>query len=282
MSREKRYLTIGGAWFTVQDPLPEQCQPWFVGRSYMLPGYHIRTETSFAGTWYAILVESGDGELVIGGKRTQTKGSCIILLNGGDLRQNWYYHGNKETDVTGGFFVNGPWVQRTAPILQERTGGCVHCQITAPIFARWQTITRTFRRQPYVLTGAQAYSWCVEILGAFAGESDPLERDAVGQLRQLLAADLSRPLTIGSIARRMGYSREHLERAFAKVYGLPPAAWRERERLMQAGRLLTMGESPLKSISTACGYGSVSSLVRAFRRRVGVTPSEFRQNPFIW
>jgi transcriptional regulator GlxA family with amidase domain len=47
-------------------------------------------------------------------------------------------------------------------------------------------------------------------------------------------------------------------------------------RVERARQLLETTASETASIASACGFGTVETLRRAFRRRLGVSPGEYR------
>jgi transcriptional regulator GlxA family with amidase domain len=67
-----------------------------------------------------------------------------------------------------------------------------------------------------------------------------------------------------------------MSRLFHAELGMSPAAYVELIRLDIARRLLEDSMSPIKTIAYAAGFGSTATLRRAFLRRIGVTPLEYR------
>lgn len=59
--------------------------------------------------------------------------------------------------------------------------------------------------------------------------------------------------------------------------GMTLAEWRQRLRVVKAMPRLQAGET-VESIAQDLGYASASSFIAMFRRRVGVTPDEYRRN----
>lgn len=70
------------------------------------------------------------------------------------------------------------------------------------------------------------------------------------------------------------------ERSFTRIFrqetGTAPADFVEITRVDAAKRLLEGTSLPVKHIATACGFSNPTSLRRAFRRRVGTGPSDYR------
>jgi len=55
------------------------------------------------------------------------------------------------------------------------------------------------------------------------------------------------------------------------------AAYIDERRLALAARMLTESQLSISEISNRCGYGSVNSFYKAFKRRHGVAPSAMQR-----
>jgi transcriptional regulator GlxA family with amidase domain len=102
--------------------------------------------------------------------------------------------------------------------------------------------------------------------------SSPSVRDLQKWIREHPAEDLSVP----ALARRASLSPRQLARVFTQQTGVTPAAFVEASRAEAARRLLEQTRHPLDVVATRCGYGSVETLYRTFKRRLGTTPGEYR------
>jgi transcriptional regulator GlxA family with amidase domain len=83
-------------------------------------------------------------------------------------------------------------------------------------------------------------------------------------------------LELASLAKVAGVSPRHLSRLFHAEQGMSPAAYVELTRIDIARRLLEESAAPIKAIAHTAGFGSTTTLRRAFMRRIGVTPQEYR------
>jgi transcriptional regulator GlxA family with amidase domain len=102
---------------------------------------------------------------------------------------------------------------------------------------------------------------------------------ATPRLRQLIAdvtADPSGDLGVPRLADRAGMSERTFSRVFQKETGIGPAAFVEIARVNRAKALLESSDWPLPRLAERAGFGSVEALHRAFNKRVGVTPGEYR------
>jgi transcriptional regulator GlxA family with amidase domain len=103
---------------------------------------------------------------------------------------------------------------------------------------------------------------------------------ATPRLRQLIAAvtaDPSGDLSVPKLAERAGMSERTFSRVFQKETGVGPASFVEMARVDRAKALLETSDWPLARVAERAGFGSVEGLHRAFNKRVGITPGEYRQ-----
>ncbi|KIF01849.1 transcriptional regulator [Streptomyces sp. RSD-27] len=105
------------------------------------------------------------------------------------------------------------------------------------------------------------------------GSSD----DRIDELRRWIAEHLTGDLSLEALAARTHLSPRHFSRLFRQRTSTTPAAYVEAARLEAARRLLEDGERGLPEVAAASGLGSVETLHRVFRRRLGTTPAEYRR-----
>ncbi len=98
----------------------------------------------------------------------------------------------------------------------------------------------------------------------------------VDRIRLHVLEDARRHLGLAALAEVAGMSPRHLSRLFHDELGMSPADYVEMTRIDIARRLLEGSTAPVKAIANAAGFGSTATLRRAFQRRIGVTPLEYR------
>lgn len=109
-------------------------------------------------------------------------------------------------------------------------------------------------------------------LAAQAAERRPLR-----EVQEWVLTDPARHCAVEALAVRACMSPRNFSRAFRAEAGLSPAAWVETVRVEHARRLLEAASAPVESIAAQSGFGTVETLRRAFRRRLGVSPGEYRE-----
>lgn len=96
--------------------------------------------------------------------------------------------------------------------------------------------------------------------------------DIAGWIRGRLADNL----TIESIAEHANLSPRHFTRKFKHLLGVTPADFVEELRLDEARWLLVNARDSISKVAENVGYSSDDSFRRAFERRFGVAPTEYR------
>jgi AraC family transcriptional regulator of adaptative response / methylphosphotriester-DNA alkyltransferase methyltransferase len=87
------------------------------------------------------------------------------------------------------------------------------------------------------------------------------------------------PLTLAGLGRALAMSPSHFARRFRAVTGVPPMRALADIRVERAQTMLAGRGRTVLDVALACGFGSAAALVRAFRRRNGVTPAAWRARP---
>ncbi|WP_037603861.1 GlxA family transcriptional regulator [Streptacidiphilus rugosus] len=103
------------------------------------------------------------------------------------------------------------------------------------------------------------------------------EDDRIDELRRWIAEHLTADLSLEALAARTHLSVRHFTRLFHQRTSTTPAAYVEAARLEAARRLLEDSDRSLPEVAAASGLGSVETLHRVFRRRLGTTPAEYRR-----
>ena len=112
-----------------------------------------------------------------------------------------------------------------------------------------------------------------------------LEHSVLTRLQRALESDrvyLEEGLTIGALAKRLGTSEHVLRRVINRGLGHRNFndflhTWRIREACEELARP-EQARLPVLSIAMKVGYGSIGAFNRAFKARIGMTPTDFRRS----
>jgi transcriptional regulator GlxA family with amidase domain len=102
------------------------------------------------------------------------------------------------------------------------------------------------------------------------------ERQPLRELQGWIADNLDADLRVEALAERAAMSPRNFARLFRREAGMTPAAYVEILRVERARQLLEEAGDPVEAVATQCGFGTPETMRRAFARRVGVAPADYR------
>jgi transcriptional regulator GlxA family with amidase domain len=102
------------------------------------------------------------------------------------------------------------------------------------------------------------------------------DREPLRELQEWLPDNLGEDLSVPGLARRASMSERNFARAFREETGMTPAAYVEVARVENARIALETGTIPVEAIARQAGFGTVETMRRAFRRRLGISPNAYR------
>ncbi|AUG81090.1 AraC family transcriptional regulator [Kitasatospora sp. MMS16-BH015] len=125
--------------------------------------------------------------------------------------------------------------------------------------------------------GQSQFSVPLSVQSSAAEEGERRNGDRIDELRRWIAEHPAEDLSLEALSARTHLSTRHLTRLFHQRTATTPAAYVEATRLEAARRLLADTGRSLPEVAAASGLGSVETLHRVFRRRLGTTPAEYRR-----
>jgi AraC family transcriptional regulator len=108
-------------------------------------------------------------------------------------------------------------------------------------------------------------------------EPGTLGNTAIRRVTDYMHEHLHEDVRLDDLAAQANVSKYHLLRSFAKSMGLTPHRYLVHLRMGRAAELLRTTSYPVTQIAMACGYTSPGQFAAAFRRRYGVSPTQFRR-----
>lgn len=95
--------------------------------------------------------------------------------------------------------------------------------------------------------------------------------------RDYAAALFSTPITLDEMARVAALSPNHLLRTFRQLFGQTPYQYVAGRRVAYAQELLRSTDQGVTEICFAVGFASLGTFSWWFRRRVGLSPTDYRR-----
>lgn len=87
---------------------------------------------------------------------------------------------------------------------------------------------------------------------------------------------LCEPLSVADVAAYAGYSPAYFSRVFQRTYKISAGTWIRQRRMETAIAELQTGKSVTEA-AHLCGFETSAGFNKAFRKRYGMTPTEYMQ-----
>lgn len=97
------------------------------------------------------------------------------------------------------------------------------------------------------------------------------------EIQQYLQQNFAKPIYINDVAQKFYLSQSYLSRAFKDYTGMSPKQYLNLCRIAYARELLITTTLPLETIAESSGIADANSLIRLFRKMIGVTPGTYRK-----
>ncbi len=98
----------------------------------------------------------------------------------------------------------------------------------------------------------------------------------VAPLLDRIRAEIGASWPLTRMAEECRMSLRTFVRRFTEATGSPPGEWLAAERIEEAKRLLAAGRLSVDEIAVVVGLGGADTLRHHFRKRIGISPGEFR------
>ena len=128
-----------------------------------------------------------------------------------------------------------------------------------------------------------AYSLLAELVASFrsshpARDVTQKHMERVSRLVGYIHDHYSEQLTLAHIAEKEHLSEPYLSNFFSKYIGMPFSAYYTDLRLLNATNDLVYTDKSVELIALGNGFSDARSFVRAFRKKNGCIPSQYRKN----
>lgn len=104
-----------------------------------------------------------------------------------------------------------------------------------------------------------------------------VEDAVISQCQLWIAQNYEKDSPVNAMVELSGLAERSFKRRFAKATGLSPMEYVHTLRLEEAKQMLESGSDSIEYIAHEIGYGDASFFGRLFRRKVGITPAQYRK-----
>lgn len=208
------------------------------------------------------------------------------------LRQRRAFDEGKLSCVPDAFASLAPELHNTAGFAElfaadpPRDGASPHLRLTPKEFGPAQEVflsmldEYTEKRLGWQLAMRAGFGNLLVILSRALNRTRASTDPSLYRLNEVLAylaKNFTRPLTLGGLAEKAGWSESQFVRVFRRHCGVSPIDYLIDLRLDRACRLLISSSRTVTQIAFECGFNDSNYFSRQFRQRIGLTPQAYRQ-----
>lgn len=99
----------------------------------------------------------------------------------------------------------------------------------------------------------------------------------VAKAVERIRRDYAKAVVLEDVARECGQSLRQLQRRFRSAFGIAPQEFLLKTRVLAAQALLDSTSLNASEIARRCGFVDASGFAQHFRKRIGLTPTEYRR-----
>lgn len=99
----------------------------------------------------------------------------------------------------------------------------------------------------------------------------------ISRCQEWVAQHYEEDAPVGAMVQRSGLSERSFKRRFQRATGMPPLEYVHTLRIEEAKHLLETTDAPVEAIANEVGYADASFFGRLFRRKVAMTPAQYRR-----
>lgn len=101
--------------------------------------------------------------------------------------------------------------------------------------------------------------------------------DKINEARDIIKSNIESTLLQEDIAKKLGLGYSWYRRMFKEYTGVSPAQYQLQQKLMRAKELLTTTDHNISEIAYSLHFENVCQFSTFFKKKEGITPSEFRK-----
>ncbi len=113
--------------------------------------------------------------------------------------------------------------------------------------------------------------------GLTSSRTTMAQPSVIDQINRYIWDNIDKDLKLSDLAEKFPYSESHLRLLFRKRMGMSLGTFIQKVKLNRAFSLLVNSELNVSQVAQACGYDSIYSFSRAFKKSTGLSPLAYRK-----
>lgn len=99
----------------------------------------------------------------------------------------------------------------------------------------------------------------------------------ISRCQEWVAQHYEEDAPVSAMVQMSGLSERSFKRRFQRATGMPPLEYVHTLRIEESKHLLETADAPVEAVANEVGYADASFFGRLFRRKVGMTPAQYRR-----
>lgn len=112
---------------------------------------------------------------------------------------------------------------------------------------------------------------------AISNKNSESSNDVISSAKKYIAENFAKNITLDDVSYNVNISPYYLSRLFKEATGQNFIDYLTELRIDKAKELLSQTQYSMKEICSMCGYSDPNYLSKSFKKKVGVTPTEYRE-----
>lgn len=134
-----------------------------------------------------------------------------------------------------------------------------------------------------MITPSQSLSLLTELINALLKSKEeniksPSGNTLIERFQQEIELHINENINVSQIAAHLDISREHISRVFREEMRTTPHEFLQNYKMRLACHLLKESSSSIKEVSHQLGFDQPGHFTRTFKRAIGLSPRDFREN----
>lgn len=104
------------------------------------------------------------------------------------------------------------------------------------------------------------------------------EKKIPSEILEYLDNNYDEKITVNTLAERSFYNPSYFSRIFSETFGMSITEYIKEKRFEKACELLSDTDLSVEDIATKSGYRDSGAIFKHFKKKLGITPTEYRKS----
>lgn len=144
-------------------------------------------------------------------------------------------------------------------------------------------VAEAFMKVPHVSSKLEIFGLCCIAISGMIQNLNMKPRKGYSDIKlapeliSYIHANYTQPLTINILSKTFGYHPSYIAHIFSDYLKIPFRTYLGTIRSEAAASMICSTDKSITEIAYECGFGSINTFCRCFKKHFGITPSQYRK-----